>query len=183
MAAVQVAAPPADASTGEHQLFRLRTRIHLDDGNLTTRAFPRSTQAEPCDIAPIHKCTRHGQGTRSDSDSHKTASDLVFSRADDGNRTRVFSLGSASRLNASCLRVGCFAWSGPGSRSPGVVRCCAVLHRVVRSSRHGLGTLTVCSVCGQRGDEVVRPRDSVIDVREYVEAVGCFGVDRRPARM
>ena len=68
------------------------------------------------------------------------ASGQVCIRADDGNRTRVFSLGSASRLNASCLRVGCFAWSGPGSGSPVVVRCCAVLHPVERCSRHDLGT-------------------------------------------
>ena len=70
-------------------------------------------------------------------------------RADTGTRTRVFSLGSASGLIASHLRVRHFAWSGQGSYRPVVVRCCAVLHRVVCSSRHGLGTPTVCSVGGQ----------------------------------
>ena len=65
----------------------------------------------------------------------------------------------------------------------GVVRCCAVLDLVERCSRHDLGTPLACSVGGQRGDEVVRPRNSVVDIGEYVEAVGCLGVDRWPAWM
>ena len=64
----------------------------------------------------------------------------MFCGADDGNRTRVFSLGSASKLNASCLRVGCFSWSRVVCESALVVRCCTVLHPVERCSRHELGT-------------------------------------------
>ena len=104
-------------------------------------------------------------------------------RADDGNRTRVLSLGSASRLNASHLRVGYLSCSAMVSSSAVVVRCCAVSHPVAHSSRHDLGTPLACPVGGQRGDEVVRPRNSVVDIGEYVEAVGCVGVDRWPARM
>ena len=75
----------------------------------------------------------------------KMHSDQVLYGADDGNRTRVLSLGSASTLIASCLRMACFAWSRPVLERAVVVRCCAALHRVVRSSRYGLGTPTVCS--------------------------------------
>ena len=60
--------------------------------------------------------------------------------ADDGNRTRVFSLGSASKLNASSLGTGCFTCSCVVSAGAVLVRCCAVVHPVERSSRHELGT-------------------------------------------
>jgi hypothetical protein len=40
--------------------------------------------------------------------------------ADDGNRTRVLSLGIGQRLNASCLRMGSFTWS-PFAYGPSVL--------------------------------------------------------------
>ena len=77
-------------------------------------------------------------------------------RAGEGNRTPVFSLGSASRLIASSLRMGCFAWSALSSSSAVVVRCCAVLHPVERCSRHELGT-----ECSGDGGVIEAARPSV----------------------
>ena len=45
--------------------------------------------------------------------------------ADTGNRTRVFSLGSALQPIASRLHIGCVAWSGSVFAPDGVARCCA----------------------------------------------------------
>jgi hypothetical protein len=133
----------------EHQLSRLNTRLLPDGDNPTTRSFPRPVRARVDDIARFHKRSRHAQGTTPEDHTTEIASDQVLYGAGDGNRTRVSSLGSASRLIPSCLRVGCLARSRSGSGSPSVVRCCAVLHPVVRSSRHELGTPTACSVGAQ----------------------------------
>jgi hypothetical protein len=78
----------------EHQLFRLITRIHPDGGNLATRAFPRPVQAGSAISPRFHKRSRHGQGTNQEDHTTEIASEQVFRGADDGNRTRVFNLGS-----------------------------------------------------------------------------------------
>ena len=90
---------------------------------------------------------------------------------------------SASRLNASSQRVGYLSWWVVVFGNSVVERCYAASHPVERCSRHELGTPLACSVGGHRGDESVRPRNSVVDIGEYVEAVGCVGVDRWPTRM
>jgi len=77
----------------EHQLCRLRTRIHPNRDSLRTRAFRRPVKAGP--ISPqFHKRSRREEGTKVDIHSDQIASEQVLCGADDGNRTRVFSLGS-----------------------------------------------------------------------------------------
>jgi hypothetical protein len=91
-------------------------------------------------ISPrFHKRSRHGQGTTPDDHASKTASDQVFVGADDGNRTRVLSLGSGQSVFASCLVEARLAWSADVLGSLGVARCCACHVAVSRPSRHGTG--------------------------------------------
>ena len=76
------------------QLSRLRTRpLRQSRSRLTWQNVFRRP-APTANSTRIHKRSRHAEGTTIVTDTVDMPSDQAFSGADDGNRTRVFSLGS-----------------------------------------------------------------------------------------